>query len=292
MAKITIVPREPINHTYFTYQNPDKYHPDWKGFYDWALIESSKVRKELDVDCRVQYGDTSFNFANIFYDRRNYNEEGKPIILYFHGGRWREGHQDHYDALALNWVKKGAVFGSFGYRLEPDYTIKDAIWDVAKAVQWAIENANKYNVNPKRIILAGHSAGAHIVQMISYTDFADGEWKENIIGVIGMSSPSLLGDLIPNDSVVDELTPVYRVTRSPNKSIISYGTPELNKKQDSETLFEDSGRAMSRALLDKGFSVTVVEMPETNHLETALEFGRETSTLFQESLKLVFGQER
>ena len=52
------------------------------------------------------------------------------------------------------------------YRLLPKVEIGDCIDDAAAAVAWAFKHVSEYGGNPRRIFVAGHSAGGYLTDMI------------------------------------------------------------------------------------------------------------------------------
>lgn len=86
-----------------------------------------------------------------------------PVILYFHGCGWVTGDLDTYDASdrALA-VGTGTIVVSVGYRLAPEAKFPAAQDDADKAYNWLLTNAGTIGADPKRIALAGESAGGNL----------------------------------------------------------------------------------------------------------------------------------
>ncbi len=61
---------------------------------------------------------------------------------------------------------EGYAFASVNYRLVPDATVEQQAADVASALAYVIAHASELNVDPRRIVLMGHSAGAHLVALV------------------------------------------------------------------------------------------------------------------------------
>ena len=77
-------------------------------------------------------------------------------------------------AKLIGWVSAGRAFAAQGfvaivadYRLVPQVRFPGFVQDGALAVKWARDNAALHGGDPKRISLAGHSAGSHIAAMLS-----------------------------------------------------------------------------------------------------------------------------
>lgn len=85
-----------------------------------------------------------------------------PVVVWFHGGGI-EGGNKHIDRELQN---AGLVVIAANYRLLPKAKIDECIDDAAAAVAWAFEHAKEYNGDPKKIFVAGHSAGGYLLDMI------------------------------------------------------------------------------------------------------------------------------
>lgn len=84
----------------------------------------------------------------------------RPAIVYAHSGGLMFG--DRFSALALNleWVERfGAVLVCPEYRLAPDFRDPYAREDMYASLLWTVENAADLRVDPRRVVVAGASAG-------------------------------------------------------------------------------------------------------------------------------------
>jgi acetyl esterase/lipase len=93
-----------------------------------------------------------------------------PIIVMVHGGAWKIGDKANpglMDNKLARWLPKGFVLVSINYRLLPDAMALEQAEDVAAAVRHVAEAAPGWGADPSRIILMGHSAGAHLVALVS-----------------------------------------------------------------------------------------------------------------------------
>ena len=94
---------------------------------------------------------------------------GAPILLMVHGGGWRRGDKASPGVVgdkAAHWLAKGYVFVSVDYRLLPDADPVQQARDVAAAVASVQKRARQWRADPRRLVLMGHSAGAHLVALL------------------------------------------------------------------------------------------------------------------------------
>lgn len=96
-----------------------------------------------------------------------------PIFFYVHGGGWDAGDklatQMYYNKVA-RWVPRDFVFVSINYRLmSPGNGIDplDQVQDVATALSEVQRLAPEWRANPDKVILMGHSAGAHLITLFA-----------------------------------------------------------------------------------------------------------------------------
>jgi acetyl esterase len=94
--------------------------------------------------------------------------EDRPLIVYFHGGGWTIGSLDTCESvcrfLALN---TSAAVLAIGYRLAPEHPFPAAIDDAFAAFRWAAMESSRLGVDPRRIAVAGDSAGGNLAAALS-----------------------------------------------------------------------------------------------------------------------------
>ncbi|WP_133748849.1 alpha/beta hydrolase [Pseudomonas sp. LP_7_YM] len=86
-----------------------------------------------------------------------------PVVLYFHGGGWVFADRKVYDGGARGLSKQAnAVVISVDYRLAPENKFPAAHDDALAVYRWLTTNASSVNGDPKRLALAGESAGGNL----------------------------------------------------------------------------------------------------------------------------------
>ena len=97
---------------------------------------------------------------------RIYTPHGKgpfPVVVYFHGGGWVIADKNVYDGGARGLSKEAkAVVVSVDYRLAPEAKFPAQHDDALATYQWATVNAKSINGDPRRIAIAGESAGGNL----------------------------------------------------------------------------------------------------------------------------------
>ena len=91
-----------------------------------------------------------------------------PLVLFVHGGGWKRGDKAMMKSSAglSHWQALGYAVASINYRLVPSATVEQQAQDVADAVSALKREAGELGFDKSRIVLVGHSAGAHLVALV------------------------------------------------------------------------------------------------------------------------------
>lgn len=94
------------------------------------------------------------------YTPRAAVDRALPTIVFAHGGGFVFCSIDSHDEFARSIAENvGAVVVSVEYRLAPEHRAPAALEDMYAAVQWAAEHVGEHGGDPKRVAVAGDSAG-------------------------------------------------------------------------------------------------------------------------------------
>lgn len=90
-----------------------------------------------------------------------------PLAVYVHGGGWAKGAPELLDSKPAWFTGEGWAFASVGYRLLPEAPVESQAADVGAALRQLRREASRLGYDPDRILLFGHSAGAHLAALVS-----------------------------------------------------------------------------------------------------------------------------
>lgn len=91
-----------------------------------------------------------------------------PLVIFVHGGGWKRGDKGNATGAAKvqHFHANGYAVASLDYPLVPGATVEQQAQDVADAVAWLIAHKKDLGFDPARIVLMGHSAGAHLSALV------------------------------------------------------------------------------------------------------------------------------
>jgi len=115
-----------------------------------------------------------------------------PVLVWFYGGAWQEGERRDYRFVAANLARAGVVVAVPDYRVFPDVRFPAFIEDGALAVAQVRRLAASCGGDPRKLFLAGHSAGAYIAAMLAIDPSylaAAGEARNDLTGAVGIAGP-------------------------------------------------------------------------------------------------------
>lgn len=121
---------------------------------------------QQQADITVTYG--SHSRQAIDYFKPSELATTPPLILFIHGGGWRTGDRTQANhAKPQHFIDGGFAYASAGYRVLPDGSVEDQASDIGKAIARLRAEADTLGFDTERIVLMGHSAGAHLASLVA-----------------------------------------------------------------------------------------------------------------------------
>ena len=115
----------------------------------------------------VSYGPDARQWFDVYAPA---NAANAPIIFMVHGGAWIIGDKTNRRTVenkVAHWVPRGFVVISANYRMLPEANPLEQARDVGRAVAVAQRDARKWGADADKLVLMGHSAGAHLVTLLA-----------------------------------------------------------------------------------------------------------------------------
>ena len=113
-----------------------------------------------------QYGTDKRQKVDVWAPARTTGDAALPVVVFFYGGGWNSGSRGDYGFAGAAFAGRQFIAVVPDYRLVPGVRFPAFVEDGALAVRWARDNAARFGGDPKRITIAGHSAGAYIGAML------------------------------------------------------------------------------------------------------------------------------
>ncbi|HEY2346973.1 MAG TPA: alpha/beta hydrolase [Xanthomonadaceae bacterium] len=204
-----------------------------------------------------------------------------PVVVFFHGGSWRNGTRQDYRFAGRSLASAGILAIVPDYRKAPHVVFPAFVEDGARAVAWARAHAAEYGGDPSRIYLMGHSSGAHIAAMLGadarYLDTV-GVRPRELAGVIGLSGPY---DFLPivDPDVAQALGPESAWPASQPVNFVDGDEPRFLLLQGTadDLVRPRNAPSLARKLRDKGEPVELHMLDGMGHAGTLVGLVRDRS---------------
>ncbi len=158
------------------------------------LLDSIVPRDGYSVRSDIAYGPESRQRLDIYLPD-DATTVGRPILVFFYGGSWKSGDRDLYRFIGEAFTRLGYVVVVPDYRLYPDVRFPAFVEDAARVVSWLRDHAADFGGDADRLILAGHSAGAHITMLLLFDPRYLAAWDvpaSAVQGGVGLAGPYAL----------------------------------------------------------------------------------------------------
>ncbi|MDN3645983.1 alpha/beta hydrolase [Pontixanthobacter aestiaquae] len=206
------------------------------------------------------------------------------LILFVHGGGWQMGDRARANhAKPSHFQQTGYAYASTGYRLVPNVKVEDQAADIAAAVAKLRADAPELGFDPNRIILMGHSAGAHLAALVATDPTYLGDDLAAIKGVIlldgaGYDAVSTLETAGPLTKRIYEpafsADPARQAALSPATYV---GAPDVSDWLILHVADRARAKAQSEMFAAKlrkaGANAEAVAIPNTDHRRMNTELG-------------------
>lgn len=139
---------------------------------------------------------------------------GKRVLVWFHGGGLVLGDKV---PMPKSLYSKDYVVVSANYRFLSEAKVEEIWDDAAKAVAWVFDNIEKFGGDPKKIFVAGHSAGGYLTCMVGF--------NPALLAKYGRKNTDLRG-IIPISAQVTEHYGVRHSLKDPDHHML----PKINPR--------------------------------------------------------------
>lgn len=219
----------------------------------------------------IAYGEAPLQELSLYIPPSATADAPAPILVFFHGGRWSDGHKEQYKFVADAFTEEGYILALADYRKYPDVKFPAFVEDVAAALAWVYKNIDDYHGDLDRLYLSGHSSGAHMAALVATDEqyLAAHDLKRDIIaGFAGLSAPYAF---VPEaEDLKDMFGPPerYPLMRAPNYVDGDQPPMLLLHGLDDETVVLKNAEKLRDAIKREGGQVRLTTYENINHIET------------------------
>jgi arylformamidase len=85
-----------------------------------------------------------------------------PLLIWTHGGAWRNFTKNEFAFLAPTFVNAGVSVALLNFSKAPSVRVSHMVEQVRRAYDWVAAHAAQYGGSATRLFVGGHSSGAHL----------------------------------------------------------------------------------------------------------------------------------
>ena len=242
-----------------------------------------------DIEDRI-IPDRSQGQISIRIIRPKGNTQTLPAVMYFHGGGWVRGDKDAFDRVVRDIaVGADAAVVFVDYTRSPEARYPVAIEEAYAATNYIAVNGSAFNLDSKRIAVAGDSAGANMAAVVALLAKQRGGPQ---ITCQVLFNPAT--DAVFDTPSYEQFATGYFLTREAMKWYWNHYLPDEGRRKEPTAsplqapigqlkglppaliitsefdVLRDEGEAYARKLIDAGVRVTAVRYLGAIHAFTIL----------------------
>jgi acetyl esterase/lipase len=270
---------------YYTVTHRADFEIDWGSFYKTAEAKTMAVRRELRHELDVPYGKDAKQRMDLYFPVQK--ASGAPVLLFLHGGGFREGDRKQYGYVAEPFAQNGILTVVASYRLTPDSHYPDQPDDAKAIVTWIHRNIAKHGGDPNAIYVSGHSAGAILAAEIG----VDLAWMDDVKvprsalrGIVPISGSYDLRNssrkvYLPTPQAEEKASALLHVNAPAPVALVVYGAKEDRLKEPSAKLVQ--------AIQAKGSKARTLNLEGMDHAGAVWQLSDADSVLTRAMLDMI-----
>ena len=239
-----------------------------------SLLNATITRDGYRVERDMAYGEKRRQRVDVYIPD---GAQHAPVIVFYYGGSWQHGSKDDYRFLGQAFAEKGFITAVADYRLYPEVKFPTFVEDGARAFAYIHAHATQWGGDPKRVYVAGHSAGAYIAMMVG----ADpqylahvGAQRSDVRGILGIAGPY---DFLPftDDTIKAIFSTATDAATQPIHHLVAPVPPVFLATGESDDIVDPRNTARLQAKLE-GMHGDVVahRYADTGHIDIMLSLAQ------------------
>ena len=233
-------------------------------------------KEGYELKSGIAYGDGERQKLDIYYPTKPKDDD--TIVVFIYGGAWRMGNRSQYRFAAQPFAAAGYVTVVPDYHLYPEARFPEFVSDLAEALNW-VQGELVGEGKPPRIVLVGHSAGAHIAALLAldprYLE-ATGQSTNIIKGWVGLAGPyafdpiktkSTKAIFEPAANDVSQAQPVTFARGDAPPGLLLHGTKDA-------TVYPWNSEELEKAIKAAGGQVTFRPLDNIGHIAIVVSIAK------------------
>jgi len=221
----------------------------------------------------IRYGDDEAHAIDVMALS---GDRPAPLLAFIHGGYWQELSRVESRFPAATCISRGWNYAAIDHTLAPVAPLDRIVDECRRAVRTIAVQAEALGHDPNRIVLAGHSAGAHLAAMVAADP--DGADVAGLVLVSGIYElEPLIGTTVNNRLGLDPVaarrnSPLLMDTTGSPSTLVAHGSDETSE-------FKAQSAAFSHHLEAAGTTVSMLEVAGRNHFDVILDLAEPDTLL-------------
>ena len=221
----------------------------------------------------IRYGDDEAHAIDVMALS---GDRPAPLLAFIHGGYWQELSRVESRFPTATCISRGWNYAAIDHTLAPAAPLDRIVDECRRAVRTLAVRAEALSLDPNRIVLAGHSAGAHLAAMVAADP--DGADIAGLVLVSGIYElEPLIGTTVNNRLCLDPDTarrnsPLLMDAAGSPSTLVAHGSDETSE-------FKAQSAAFSHHLEAAGTAVTMLEVAGRNHFDVILDLAEPDTLL-------------
>jgi len=273
--------------------NPRAAGPNVQAGMARRVAESENARQLLADKCHssidLRYG-TGDKQTMDLYQPLTTPTQPAPLAVFIHGGYWRGGDKQDSSLVVPALLGAGAVVANVNYDLCPAISLDTMVEQIIGAVRYCHGHATEWHASQDRLLLIGHSAGAHLAARVMNTQGNNDDTPANLVSAVVAISGIYEPEVITHISVNDEAQ-IDTVTAQRNDCLLN---PPLGKARylvmaggDEPSGWIDQSRLYAEVVKEAGNECEFFVMSNTDHFTVSCETFIDGSSAIGKIMSLV-----
>jgi acetyl esterase/lipase len=170
----------------------------------------------------------------------------RPAIVFYYGGGWRNAYLTAFESHARYYASLGLVCFIAEYRVFNDHGTlpSDCVNDAQDAFAFVRNNAEKFGINPDKMVASGGSAGGHLAACLGTVKDARNGSASRPNAMVLFNPRCIVDPKNPQYAFVQELgtqainiSPYHQMDKDTPPSIIYHGTSDDLVPYEDSVLF-------------------------------------------------------